>query len=67
MALRAAGSVGTLIELAWAHALGKSTILVTDYPFLLEHPVVQANASWILGTLDEAVEVVVGVLEDYAK
>lgn len=60
-------SVGTLIELAWAHALGKSTILVSDYQFLLEHPVVQANASWILSTLDEAVEVVVGVLGDYAR
>jgi nucleoside 2-deoxyribosyltransferase len=59
-------SVGTLIELAWAHALRKPTILVTDYPFLLEHPVVQANASWILSTLDEAVDVVTGVLGDYA-
>lgn len=60
-------SVGTLIELAWAHALRKPTILVTDYPFLLEHPVVQANASWILPTLDEAVDVIIGVLGDYAR
>lgn len=60
-------SVGTLLELGWAHAFGKPTILVTDYQFLLEHPVVQANASWILGTLDEAVEVIVGVLGDYAR
>jgi nucleoside 2-deoxyribosyltransferase len=59
-------SVGTLCELAWAHALRKPTILVSDFPFLLEHPVVQANASWILSTLDEAVEVIVGVLGDYA-
>jgi nucleoside 2-deoxyribosyltransferase len=60
-------SVGTLIELAWAHALHKPTILVTDYPFLIEHPVVQANASWVLSTLDEAVEVIGGVLAVYAR
>jgi len=60
-------SVGTLIELAWAHALHKPTILVTDYPFLHEHPVVQANASWVLSTLAEAVDVIVGVLGDYAR
>ena len=60
-------SVGTVIELAWAHALRKPTILVTDYPFLLEHPVVNANASWVLATLPEAVDVIVGVFGVYAK
>jgi len=60
-------SIGTLLELGWAHALGKPTILVTDYPLLLDHPVVQANASWILGTMDEAVDVCCGILADYAK
>jgi nucleoside 2-deoxyribosyltransferase len=59
-------SVGTLIELAWAHALRKPTILVSDYPFLIEHPVVQACASWVLPTLDDAIAVIVGVLGDYA-
>ena len=49
-------SLGTIIELAWAHSLRKPTLLVTQDPLLLEHAVVQANASWILGTLDEAVE-----------
>ena len=60
-------SVGTLIELAWAHAIRKPTILVTDYEFLIEHPVVQANASWILPTLTDAREVIIGVLGDYAR
>jgi nucleoside 2-deoxyribosyltransferase len=59
-------SMGTLIELAWAHMINKPTILVTDYSLLLDHPVVQANASWILGTLAEAEEVLVGVLGDYS-
>ena len=60
-------SMGTLIELAWAHALRKPTILVSDYDFITEHPVVQAYASWILSTLDEAVDVIVGVLGEYAR
>lgn len=60
-------SVGTVIELAWAHALRKPTILVTDYPFLLEHPVVQANASWILHELRDAIDVIVGILGDYSR
>ena len=59
-------SVGTLIELAWAHALRKPTILVSDYSFVTEHPVVQANASWVLGTMDEALDVIVGVFGDYS-
>ena len=59
-------SIGTIIELAWAHSLRKPTILVSDYPFITEHPVVQANASWILTTLDDAVDVAVGVLGSYA-
>lgn len=58
-------SIGTLCELAWAHALRKPTILVSDYDFVLEHPVVQANCSWILSTIDEALDVAIGVLEAY--
>lgn len=59
-------SVGTVLELGWAHALRKPTILVSDYDFLTEHPVVQANAGWILPKLDDAIEVIIGVLADYA-
>lgn len=60
-------SVGTLCELAWAHALRKPTILVSDYDFLLAHPVVQANASWVLPTLEDAFDVIVGIFGDYAQ
>lgn len=60
-------SYGTVLELGWAHALGKATIVVTDDEYLQSHPVVSACAGWILSTLDEAVEVIVGVLGDYAK
>jgi len=59
-------SKGTLIELAWANAYGKPTILVTTEPSLIEHPVVQACASWIVPTLDDAFEIIAGVLQVYA-
>jgi nucleoside 2-deoxyribosyltransferase len=60
-------SKGTLCELAWAFALGKPTILVTDDPGTAGNPVVQACAGWILTTLDEARDVLIGVLGDYAN
>lgn len=60
-------SLGTLVELAWAHALRKPTILVSEYPLLMDHPVVQACANWPLSTLDEACEVLIGILGDYCK
>ena len=60
-------SIGTIIELAWAHALRKPTVLVSDYDLVTCHPVVQANASWIVSTLNEGVEIIIGVLGEYAK
>lgn len=59
-------SYGTIIELAWAHIIGKPTILVSDDPYVRRHPVIQACAGWQLDTLDDGIEVVVGVLGDYA-
>lgn len=59
-------SYGSIIELAWAHILGKPVILVTDDPTLVDHPVVNACAGWVLGTLDEGLEVAVGILADYS-
>jgi nucleoside 2-deoxyribosyltransferase len=58
-------SFGTLIELAWANADGKQTILVSDDPFIHKHPVIDACANWKLDTVDEAVRVIVGVLGGY--
>lgn len=60
-------SYGTVCELAWAHMIGKPTILVTDDKYLQEHPVIGACAGWILSTLDEGLEVLIGVLGDYAR
>lgn len=57
---------GTISELAWARAYDRPTILVTDDDFIRAHPVVNSNASWLLSTLKEAEEVIVGLLADYA-
>ena len=55
-------SKGTLVELAWAKALNKPTILVTDDPGTSGNPVVQACAGWIVTTLEEAMDILIGVL-----
>lgn len=58
-------SYGTTIEIAWAKAFGKPVILVTDDPYLQQHPVTQACASWSLETLDEAFDVIEGITKGY--
>lgn len=58
-------SYGTTIEIAWAKAFAKPVILVTDDPYLQEHPVMQACASWSLTTLDEAFDVIEGITKGY--
>ncbi len=58
-------SLGTVVELAWAHALRKPTILVTNLPRLVDHPVIQACASWVVPTLSDGLDVCAGVLGGY--
>ena len=59
-------SLGTIIEMAWADMAGKPVVLVSDDPILLEHPVVNAVAGWIVPTLDDGLELIIGILGDYA-
>lgn len=59
-------SFGTVGELFWANGAGKQTILVSDDPFIMSHPVIDAASGWKLATFDEAVRVIVGVLGAYA-
>lgn len=59
-------SYGTIIEMAWAKALVRPVILVTDNAYLREHPVVDACVNWHLDTLDEAIETLAGLFQDYA-
>lgn len=58
-------SLGTICELAWGKMASRPTILVTDDEFIANHPVLGANAGWILDNLDDALEVIVGVLGGY--
>lgn len=58
-------SYGSVIELAWAHMLGKQVILVTDDPYMLSHPLVQAVTSWRVETLQEGVDIIEGIFSDY--
>ena len=60
-------SVGTIIELGWGKALNKPVIVVTTDPYLSQHPVIQHCSSWSLCNLDDAVDVIIGVLGDFAK
>ena len=58
-------SFGTMCELAWAKMASKPTILVSNDPFIQAHPVLGANAGWLLENLEDALEVIVGVLGGY--
>lgn len=58
-------SKGTLVELAWANAYEKPTILVTTDKSIADHPVVQACASWVVESLDDALDILIGVLAVY--
>jgi nucleoside 2-deoxyribosyltransferase len=60
-----ASSVGTIIELALAYAYHKPVVLVTTDERLLTHPLVRQCAGWCLPSLDDAVELIVGLLRDY--
>lgn len=58
-------SIGTIIECAWADAYGQQVILVSDHPKIVNHPVLDACVDWKLQTLDEGIEVIIGVLGGY--
>lgn len=60
-------SWGTIIEIAWAFALEKPAILVTNDLAVKQHPVIQACAGWMLDNLDDGVETLIGILGGYTK
>ena len=59
-------SLGTVCEISWAFMLRRPTVLVSDDPKVLEHPVIGVNAGWIVNNLEDAVEICGGVLGGYA-
>ena len=58
-------SYGTMAELSWSFALRKPAILVSDDPYILSHPVIDIQCGWKLNKLDDAVDVIIGVLGGY--
>lgn len=58
-------SLGTLGEVFWGDAFNKQVILVSDDAFVNNHPVVDSAVDWKLETLDEAIDVLIGVLGGY--
>lgn len=58
-------SYGTVGELFWADAFGKPTIVVSDCEIVRSNPVILAAAGWMLDDLDQAYEVINGLLGVY--
>ena len=58
-------SYGTVIEIGWAIGLRKPLIVVSDDKYLMGHPLIQHNASWRLGSLEDAAEVIIGLFGEY--
>jgi nucleoside 2-deoxyribosyltransferase len=59
-------SYGTLLEIGWAYALGKSVILVTDDPEVRDHMVIDFCANWVTDTLEKGTEIAINILSGYA-
>lgn len=60
-------SAGTICEAAWSFALGLPLIVVSNDPFVKEHPVLSELANWNLDTLDQACETLIGIFGVYAR
>ena len=58
-------SYGTVMEIAWAIAMHKPIILVSDDPYLINHPLISENVSWIVDNFDDALDIIHGLFEDY--
>jgi len=58
-------SYGTVFELGWATGVQTPTILVTDDPMILQHPLFAAKINWILPNFDDAIEVINTLFDVY--
>jgi len=60
-------SVGTIGEVSWTKPLGKPCAIVTDDPFIEDHPFMSVQPDYMLSTFDEAERLIVGLFADYAR
>ena len=59
-------SIGTISEIAWAFAVRKPLVIVATDPKILNHPMTQVQAGWLLDNLEDACEVLGQILGSYA-
>jgi ElaB/YqjD/DUF883 family membrane-anchored ribosome-binding protein len=60
-------TLGTVGEVSWSKVLQKPCAIVTDDPFIQEHPFTATQCDWMLPSLDEAERLIVGLFGDYAR
>ncbi|WP_315772961.1 MULTISPECIES: hypothetical protein [unclassified Bradyrhizobium] len=60
-------TLGTTGEVSWTKPLGKPCAIVTDDPFIEDHPFMSVQADYMLSTFDEAERLIVGLFADYAR
>lgn len=59
-------SLGTVAEIGAAHMARKPVVTVSTHPKIVQHPVINGFSTWLLPTLDDALDTIIGVLGDYA-
>lgn len=55
-------SIGTVAEIGYAHALGKTLIIIMEPGNVHDHPFIREMANAVVGSLDDAVAVVSSLL-----
>lgn len=58
-------SAGTLIEVGGLKMLNKPVAIVTEDPFVAAHPVANYCADWMLDSLGDAIDLIIGLLAGY--
>jgi len=58
-------SYGTIAEVAWGRGLDKPVLLVSNDAEIINHPVINFCANWLLDDLEQAIETIVGILGGY--
>lgn len=60
-------SLGTVMELGWASALRKPTVIVTDDEKVSQHPLLRVQPCWILPDIDLGIAAINSILSIYTQ